>query len=295
MPFVGRTFAPRELVGCLKNRSWLHPQVRLSRITLREFVWNPLPGHLPPQPADDRVYVHFVVRGRAHLLRTGEVLEAGDAVLARSFRATLESEALAIVGDHDALALRLDERLLAPPPGAHTTLALPVQTIRDLHDRFGAARADHEAAQVCDDLVATLRAAGVSCELPERGRMSTAREGDAALAAGLTRAMTVESMRPGFDDLRAEGLTMTDRHLRRRVGDFFRRFGMPFGRWLEMRQSFCLTTAALAMSAPRARTDTVARASGFASPTSLCHALQRTGLASPQALAAGARELRRNL
>ena len=290
MPYVARTFAPRELAGSLVNRSWLTPDLRVSQIAMRGFVWNPSPGCLPLVAEDHRVYVHWVVGGRGHLLASGQSLEAGDALVARSFRASLCDQRLALVGDHQAIALRFEAGVR--PVGADVFRLSP-ERAKSAYDALTRARCDADALAVARDIAAMLAAHGLS--LAHEPLSTAPRAGDSALAAGLTRALTFAAARPALGDLRFGEMAVTERQLHRRLRDFFRYFRMPFATWRDMRQSFCLTTASLAMTLPDARTDHVARASGFASATSLCHALQRVGLASPQELAAASRELSRAL
>ncbi len=269
----------------------------MSAIELQGFAWNPAPRCLPPLSDDHRVYIHLVVEGRAHALRTGETLGPGQVLWLRSAGDTFGPEPLAFVDHHLALALRLDPALVGPWRGPERC-AVPVDRLRELHGALLLARGPEQGAALARELLCLLSAAG----LPLLGEVLVKTPGETSselsLASGLSHALTVDASRPTLVDLledRAGQGSHTERHVRRRLGRFLERYCLPFAGWRELKQSFCLTTAALAMSVPGARTDRVSRASGFSSATALCHALSRSGLAPPQQLAAAAQGLRANL
>jgi hypothetical protein len=294
VPFLRRTFDPERLGGSLVNRSWLHPRVRLSAIESVGFTWSPDAGSLPRPEEDGRVYVHLVVEGRLHLLSTGEVLEPGSGIVTTSYRASFEDEGLAFVGGHRAVALRLDRRLVAAPQRG--VVHVPLDVLRAIHRSIGRTSSEAGARGTTLALLALLEVEGLRVAADaevQLGEEST--EDDAALAARLSYALTVDSTLPAWIDLLSVGASGSERHVRRQLGAFLLRHGMPFASWRELRQSFCLTTAALAMSLPGARTDVVARAAGFSSATSLCHALHRAELDAPQQIATRAAALRRAL
>jgi hypothetical protein len=295
VPFLRRTFEPQLIEGSLVNRSWLQPLVRLSAIDSAGFTWCPERGSLPRPEEDDRVYVHLVVAGRLHRLSTGEVLEPGSGLVTSSYRAAFEEDALAFVGAHRAVALRLDRRLVR-----HTSSGIvhaPLEVLVTIQRSLRRTRSRAAAHGMVVELLELLRIDGLpvvddAVELIE----GSVDEGDGdAIADRLSHALTVSTLLPAWVDLTSAGPPQSERQVRRRLGAFLRRYGMPFASWRELRQSFCLTIAALAMSLPEARTDVVARTAGFASPSSLCHALQRAGLGTPQQIARQAALLRRAL
>ncbi|MFO0547003.1 MAG: hypothetical protein U0271_01380 [Polyangiaceae bacterium] len=288
-------FAPVGLPGRLSNRSWLHPLARLSAIESVGFTWNPTAGHLPLPNEDDRLYVHVVVAGRAVLLPTGEILEPGQALVARSFREASEVQALAFAGEHRALALRLDASLVGFD--ALGTLSLPLAPVEELHARITQTHSDEEAERGLIEVLSLLHAAGLAASSDSLDLLDAqveARAIDAHVADALSHALTVVE-RPMLVDVSAGAPDYCERHLRRRLNEFLQHLSMPFASWRALRQSFCLTTAALSMSLPGVKTETVSQATGFSSPTALCHALQRSALLSPQQLARSAAELRRTL
>ena len=59
MPFIAREFAPRTLPGLIRNRSWVHPLVRVSAVTMSAFLFDS--ARLPVCPPDDRAYVYLLV------------------------------------------------------------------------------------------------------------------------------------------------------------------------------------------------------------------------------------------
>jgi hypothetical protein len=292
VPFLRRTFEPELLGGSLVNRSWLHPRVRLSAIESAGFAWCPEVGSLPRPEEDDRVYVHLVVAGRLHRLVTGEVLEPGSGLVTSSYRASFEQDALAFVGAHRAVALRLDRRLVGAPSSG--VVRVPLDVLAAIHRSLARTQSEAGARAMVIALLELLRLDGLPV-VEGFERMLPVDETDHEIAERLSQALTVSSLLPGWVDLTGAGAPRSERHVRRQLGAFLQRYGMPFASWRDLRQSYCLTTAALAMSLPEARTDVVARATGFASPSSLCHALQRSGLDTPQEIARQAAALRRTI
>ncbi|MBK8938498.1 MAG: hypothetical protein IPM79_12885 [Polyangiaceae bacterium] len=294
MPFLRRTFAPAGLDAHLSNRSWLHPLARLSAIESRGFVWNPTAGNLPVPADDGRVYVHLVVAGCAIDLKSGALLGPGDALVTCSFRDTFEGRPLAFRGAHRALALRLDPRLA---PRAEGVLRLPAERVRALHARLASATSEPVAQQILPETLALVRAAGLTLGAASiEGSLSLppARARDAEVADSLSRALSVVQ-RPMWVDVAESDSPPSERHLRRVLNDFLGRFHMPFSTWRDLRQSFCLTTAALTMTVPGIKTEAVSQLTGFSSPAALCHAFHRAALHSPQQIAKSAQGLGRAL
>lgn len=290
MPFIHRAFAPAGVGGVLSNRSWLHARARLSAIDCDGFVWNPARGNLPTPTNDGRVYVHWVVSGRAHVLDKGVVLTAGDAWVADSYRNVFEAggSMLAFSGAHRAIAFRIDGALV----GSEARGSIRLGTGEDLHDKLSRATTEQQGADLGSEMAARLTSTGFPvASIP----LATTRDADLAVAHSLSTALSLAAPRPMLVDVMPVGFQRTERQTRRRIDAFLRHYGMPFYTWREIRQSYCLTAAALFMSRPGARTKDVAKAAGFASATSLCHALQRSSLRSPQQIAASAAALARAL
>jgi hypothetical protein len=96
---------------------------------------------------------------------------------------------------------------------------------------------------------------------------------------------------PALVDLdSALGLSL--RQINRVVTQFNRRYGFNSLGWRDTRNRRRILVGATMMTAPGARTELVARAMGYSSPTGFCHALDLVGLPSPGATADRVERLR---
>jgi AraC-like DNA-binding protein len=89
---------------------------------------------------------------------------------------------------------------------------------------------------------------------------------------------------PSMTDLDA-ALGLSSRQINRVVTDFNRRYGFNSLGWRDTRNRRRLLVGATMMTSEDARTELVARAMGYSSPTGFCHALSVAGLPSPGAIA----------
>lgn len=104
-------------------------------------------------------------------------------------------------------------------------------------------------------------------------------EGDVARV--VERVSSTLSAQPTSVDT-AGALDVGAYHSLRRIKAFLREFYVSVGGWRDYLQLRRLQLGALFVGHPDARTETVARALGFRSPTSFCHAFHAAGLPSPR-------------
>lgn len=279
--FLDRTIAPAGLAGRITNRSWLGRYVRASAITMEGFLWDS--DELPTPPDDGRAYVVFPLTGPVQLVARDTIVSTRHGVLFESAHASF-GERHVITAPHRALALRVDASLVAH---RSAPLVFPAPSVvADVHAAI--ARGDPPSL---GPLGRALRSLGILVA-EELERAPVASPGDSRTARALSRALSPSAERPTLVDVESGGLEWSSRHVRRRIDDFLARHHMPFSHWRELRQSYVLTSAVLGLSLHGARLERVARAVGFSSPTSLCHALERNGLSSPGHIAREAARMR---
>lgn len=280
MTIIERIFAPRGTGARLANRSWLGARMRASAIAVDGFTWDG--ATLPRPPEDGRAYLVFPIEGVVHLVDAGCAVALGSGVVFASNAASFD-ERVVILAPHRSLALRIDRALVRAPRRGEPFVA-------DRHAVLSVYDAIERGSDVAFALRALLHVLRVRGILLADARASDSIDGpeDPAVARALTRALTFDASRPAMIDFEDAGLALSERHARRRVDAFLRRHRMPFARWRDMRQSFNLTGAALALSLRDLSTDDAARMVGLASPSSLCHTLKRAGLAPPREIARSA-------
>jgi hypothetical protein len=103
------------------------------------------------------------------------------------------------------------------------------------------------------------------------------------LARALDLVLSELAQAPALVDLSTLGLSM--RHMNRVITQFNQRYGFNSLGWRDTRNRRRILVGATMMTAPGARTELVARAMGYSSPTGFCHALDLAGLPSPGATA----------
>ncbi len=163
-----------------------------------------------------------------------------------------------------------------------------------MHHTLSGSTSLEAGAKILHRLLEVLRANGLPTAEDARGLVDAHAPlaSDEPIAGVLSRALSLSGELPMFVDLAGH---TTERHRRRQLSSFLQRYGMPFSSWVDLRQSLSLTTATLSLSLPNVHTELVARATGFASPTGLCHALRRFDLDAPQQIARRTAALRREL
>ncbi len=278
---MSRLFAPDGLPVSLANNSWLTLSRRVSAITMQGLVWD---ASLIPAPREDaRAFAYAVVEGQLHL--PDGTLGEGEVGLFPSFAAIHRVGAVATGarggnGTHRAVALRYDS--------PHSVVGrvgrgrVDLQALSALHGKLASCHPDP-----LPELHVLNRALELHDEVAPSEPQSAV-----AVAQALSRVLSPTHGLPGLVDL---DLPRSSRHNRRMVDDFLRLYQMPFEHFRDLRTSFTTTTAIVLLSRPELRLDSVARAVGLASATSLCHMLERAETPAPHALRTRYAELSRDL
>ncbi len=126
-----------------------------------------------------------------------------------------------------------------------------------------------------------LRSEGLPVAPPPANGHHSASVNDYAVARALERVAFPLSTRPMSIDL-SRALGVGEYHALRLANRYFRCFHLCVRSWRDYLKGQRVALGAFFMGRPGARTDEVARALGFQSPTSFCHAFLSAGLPSPQ-------------
>ena len=233
-----------------------------------------------------RPVLTVIVEGRARVrLPTGfeRWMEAGDlallpekAVVAMRQEATPAFRSIALEWDPGTLGARAPSapdvaRLDRSAVNVVVAMADALETCRDVR----------RAAQLLADLSALLASRGAPLTA-----VSTADLVEPVPSAVLHLSNALDGVLSSLDggpalvDLDG-ALGLSSRQLNRVVSEFNRRAGFNSLGWRDTRNRRRLLVGASLMTAARARTERVARAMGYASPTSFCHAFAQAGLPSP--------------
>lgn len=156
-----------------------------------------------------------------------------------------------------------------------------MSTLRRLAEALADRAAPTESLDAAaSDVVDVLRAEGfpLSPEAVPAADAETRR-----LAAAVESSLASFATQPTSLDL-SRALGVGEHHALRRANAWFRRFYFSVHGWREYLRVRRLDLGAFFMGRPGARTEDVARALGFRSPTSFCHAFQTAGLPSPRAV-----------
>ena len=137
------------------------------------------------------------------------------------------------------------------------------------------------AAHLFAEMLALLRGFGAPFEAAESGALiETIPEAIRKLSLALDATLTRLEANPMIVDLHAL-LGVSPRQLQRLVTAFNARYGFNSSGWRDTLNRRRLLVGATMMTAAGARTEGVAHALGYASPTSFCHALDAAGMPSP--------------
>ena len=137
------------------------------------------------------------------------------------------------------------------------------------------------AAILLTELVVLLRAQGARFERFDPGALVEKASGSVArLSRALDAVLSQLAGGPAMADL-DEALGLSPRQINRIVGQFNERYGFNSSGWRDTRNRRRLLVGASMMTAPGAKTELVARAMGYSSPTGFCHAFDASGLPSP--------------
>jgi AraC-like DNA-binding protein len=151
--------------------------------------------------------------------------------------------------------------------------------------RLASLLADRDAPEpslerAASDAIGALRAEG----FPLGADAPLAAQADARrLAMAMETSLGGFASQPTALDL-SRALGVGEHHALRRANEWFRRFYFGVSGWREYLRRRRLDLGAFFMGRPDARTEDVARALGFRSPTSFCHAFHEARLPSPRAV-----------
>ena len=141
------------------------------------------------------------------------------------------------------------------------------------------------AAAHLAELVAILRAQGAPFVPVEAGELyEPPGEPIIRLSRVLDTVLSHLEQGPSMVDLDT-ALGLSPRQINRIVTAFNKRYGFNSLGWRDTRNRRRLLVGASMMTADGSRTELVARALGYSSPTGFCHALEKAGLPSPGATA----------
>ncbi|HEY0840361.1 MAG TPA: hypothetical protein VGD74_09265 [Vulgatibacter sp.] len=141
-----------------------------------------------------------------------------------------------------------------------------------------------EVAAAIGTIFACLRAEGAPLHDVDEARLIEPVEPTvAALNHALDRSLSMADERPMLADLE-ERLGISERHIRRRTGDYLATYQANAAGWRELSHRWRLSTGLALMSAKGATTEGVARILGYSSPTAFCRAFAASGLPSPGAI-----------
>ena len=145
------------------------------------------------------------------------------------------------------------------------------------------------ARSAAGDVLDVLRASGAPLERDAIASIARDVPDQAhAFARALERSFGREGEQPMAVDLSRE-LGVGERQIHRRASDHFRRFHLSVSSWREYVTGIRISVGTFLMSAPDARSESVARYLGYSSPSAFCHALRDHDLPSPQAIQRAAR------
>jgi hypothetical protein len=222
--------------------------------------------------------IRYVLRGPL-LVRTagsGVELRAGDALVSAMHGAT---PARSLTMDSDMIQLTWRCRGARPqegrfrPSARASSLFLRLAASLSHGDRVSAVRA---AVDVFD----ALRAEGIPLDTAALERASDVSFDTKEISRAIASAVPLWS-HPTSADL-ARALGVCEPHALRRTNLHFRKYYRCVSSWRDYLRCNRLYFGSFFMGRPGARTEDVARALGFRSPTSFCHAFHIGGLGSPQ-------------
>jgi AraC-like DNA-binding protein len=245
---------------------------------------------LSPELAEGCSSIRFVISGRliAHEPRAAVDLQRGQLHVCAT-HGTTSARMLTPASDVLLIGWRTRAGLCERPSGdarlelSETTRA----TLRRLADSVAdqSVGADRTSL-IARDALAALRSEG----LPLHADAPFGKDDDASKLAGehdvaraVERSVSSLASHPTGIDL-ADALGVGEEHALRRANAHFRRFYFSINNWREYLRKRRIELGAFFMGRHDARTEDVARALGFRSPTSFCHAFHAAGLPSPRAV-----------
>jgi hypothetical protein len=242
-----------------------------------------------------RPVLTIILAGRARIRLEGfeRWLEAGDVVL-------LPIKAIVSMRQEGApfrsIAIEWDAGTLgssvAAAPDGMRLDTLAFARMLFLADALESCPDDVTAAVLLADILSLLRAHGAPFALlAARDLIEPVPQGVVRLARALDAVLSRLAHAPALVDLDS-ALGLSVRQINRVVTQFNQRYGFNSLGWRDTRNRRRILVGATMMTAPGARTELVARAMGYSSPTGFCHALDLAGLPSPGATADTVEKLR---
>jgi AraC-like DNA-binding protein len=153
-------------------------------------------------------------------------------------------------------------------------------------DAFEADPSVHGVAKLLD----AARASGLPFERLSAGDLASDAPplGDQRLAHAMGDALTRLDAHPAIEEV-GDALGWNVRTVHRRIAAIAERYVLPWAHWRSALHHTRVVHAIRLLAAPGATTEGVARATGFRSPTALCHAFANAGLPSPGVLSRAAK------
>lgn len=238
---------------------------------------------LPREPNPDRTYLYVLLEGELVLQASRRRVSGPAVVVGESRNAFHVGEHLRQLAPNRALAFQLDRNLL-DHRGPAAVAALP-------DDARAAGEALHEALRTPAPFAALAAAESALFAALRAGTpfatntpiLTAPKARHERFAESLGRALALTGERPAQVDLADEEVG-SERTSRRLYAEIATHYGWTYERWQALRRQWSTVVACILLTLPGARPADVARKVGFASLTSLHHALERAGMPPPREL-----------
>ena len=245
---------------------------------------------LSPELAEGCASIRFVLSGRlvAHEPTTSVDLQRGQLHVCAT-HGTTAARMLTPASDVLLIGWRTRPGLCERPAGnARLELAESTKaTLLRLADSLADPSAVTESTSIlARDALAALRSEGLPLDRDApfgHDEDATKLAGENEVARAVERSVSTLASHPTGVDL-ASQLGVGEEHALRRANAHFRRFYFSIKSWREYLRKRRIELGTFFMGREDARTEDVARALGFRSPTSFCHAFHAAGLPSPRAV-----------
>lgn len=245
--------------------------------------WGVVERALPFVHRMSRTELTVVLRGRGRFDEGGRHHEIGAGMLALSDQSRRGTEAYAGRATR-YLVLEWDPRVLGAGHHGHVAIARLTQAsvtrLGALADTLVGVPDARVTAETTTAMLDLLRASGLAIARIEAGALRTPVDDAQRLADALGHHLSQLRAHPDIEDVGGE-LGWNVRLVHRRLASMVGAYGLPWPSWRALLRHYRFTSALRLLSAPGATTELVARATGFRSPSALCHAFDKAGLPSP--------------